>query len=190
MHSHCPSASLLHHPRTRGQFSAIGKVQLKRISPTTIDAIFLDVGGTIVRPRGSIGSAYSECLASYGIDADAETLDQAFGVEFQRRKKAARRLGGTAYGSTREQAEAFWKDVFFSTVPEEFRSHGDLGMAFEEIYAFYGRAEAWELFDDTLPFLQAVQDLGIPLIIVSNCTIIVIDFICQCYEKYHLHRCQ
>ena len=136
--------------------------------PPPLSAVFLDVGGTILRPSISVGSAYSSALEFTGVTLDPEDLDCAFMKEFNNRKQVARTSRGTAYGSTHEEAKTFWHSVFMATLPSEVKAHPQVGKAFEEVYRYFGEGQAWALFPDTMPFLEELRRHQVPVIIVSN----------------------
>jgi putative hydrolase of the HAD superfamily len=136
--------------------------------PSPLSALFLDVGGTILRPGISVGSAYSSALERTGVTLSPDGLDRVFMEEFSARKRLSRASKGTAYGATREEARAFWHSVFMATLPPELKEHPLVNKAFEEVYSYFGEARAWALFPDTMPFLKELRRRQIPVIIVSN----------------------
>lgn len=136
--------------------------------PSPLSALFLDVGGTLLRPSISVGSAYSSALECTGTTLDPDELNRAFMEEFNARKQIARATQGTAYGATHEQARVFWHSVFMATLPPQVQKHPSVSKAFDDVYAYFGEARAWTLFPDTMPFLEELKRRQIPVIIVSN----------------------
>ena len=55
-----------------------------------------------------------------------------------------------------------------ATLPSEVKAHPQVGKAFEEVYRYFGEGHAWELFPDSMPFLEELSRRQVPVIIVSN----------------------
>lgn len=134
----------------------------------TIDLLFLDVGGTLIEPKRSVGTLYADALRRSGIEADPEELDNRFALAFGHEKQEARKRSGLAYGSTEASARAFWWRLFLNTLPSAARPSQDLEAVFDGIYREFAGGEAWQLFPDSLPLLQEAQRRSLPVVIVSN----------------------
>jgi putative hydrolase of the HAD superfamily len=133
-----------------------------------LDALFIDVGGTMIHARRGVGGAYSEVAARLGVDASAAELNRQFEAIFERERVAARAAGRLAYGRTAEGATAFWRSVVHEVFRPWSSDEADLDEIFTDLFAHFARADAWALFADTEPLLAAARALGLPVIAVSN----------------------
>ena len=132
--------------------------------------IFFDVVGTLLRVRGSVGQAYSQVAAAYGVGVDPQALDRAFAQAFASAPPPA--CGGLSGSSLLAWEQAWWQQV----VRQTFAGVGSLANFGEERFAaffahlfeYFAGADPWELYPETLPVLQALQGEGIRLGVISN----------------------
>ncbi|ANM30232.1 hypothetical protein ABI59_12550 [Acidobacteria bacterium Mor1] len=147
---------------------------LRRIPMVTraprYQAVLLDAGGTLVGPRGSYGAVYAAALAAVGIDRPAEDFERAI------RKTMVAMESEIPPGVDRfrhfpgGEAE-FWlrfaRRALGETVGEPV--DGTVAMAaLEHLRGAFRRREAWEVFPDVRPALDALRELGLRLAVVSN----------------------
>ncbi|MDB6015555.1 MAG: haloacid dehalogenase, family protein [Pedosphaera sp.] len=120
-----------------------------------IQAVTFDVGGTLIKPWPSVGHIYAEVAARHGLEAvSPEQLNRQFTEAWREFKN---------FNHGREEWAAL-VDRTFAGVSEEPPS----GTFFEELYDRFRAPEAWHIFEDVLPTLDALAALGINLGIVSN----------------------
>ncbi len=132
--------------------------------------IFFDAVGTLLRVRGSVGQAYSQVAAEYGVGVDPQALDRAFAQAFASAPPPA--CGGLSGSSLLAWERAWWQQV----VRQTFAGVGSLAEFGEERFAaffahlfeYFAGADPWELYPETLPVLQALQGEGIRLGVISN----------------------
>ncbi|MFT0795267.1 HAD-IA family hydrolase [Synechococcus sp. H70.1] len=132
--------------------------------------IFFDAVGTLLRVRGSVGQAYSQVAAEYGVGVDPQALDRAFAQAFASAPPPA--CGGLSGSSLLAWERAWWQQV----VRQTFAGVGSLAAFGEERFAaffahlfeYFAGADPWELYPETLPVLQALQGEGIRLGVISN----------------------
>ncbi len=132
--------------------------------------IFFDVVGTLLRVRGSVGQAYSQVAAEYGVGVDPQALDRAFAQAFASAPPPA--CGGLSGSSLLAWERAWWQQV----VRQTFAGVGSLADFGEERFAaffahlfeYFAGADPWELYPETLPVLQALQGEGMRLGVISN----------------------
>lgn len=131
-------------------------------------ALFIDVGGTLIHARGGVGGAYAEAAKELGVAASPEELGRRFRSVFERERDTARAAGRLAYGRDAHGARVFWRRV----VGEVFRTSSgtpqQLETLFEALYGYFARPEAWEVYADTRPLLEAARARGLPVVAVSN----------------------
>lgn len=132
------------------------------------DVIFFDAVGTLFGVKGSVGEIYAELARPYGVDGDAQAIDQAFYQSF----KAAPPMafpGADVYSIPAREFE-WWKAIAQQTfqsvgVLEQF-THFD--HFFDTLYEHFATAAPWFVYEDTLKTLMHWRQRGIPLGIVSN----------------------
>jgi len=120
-----------------------------------IQAVTFDVGGTLIRPWPSVGHVYAEVAARHGLkDVSPELLNERF-------KGAWRAAGNIDY------SRAGWQRL----VDETFRglcAKPPSATFFPELYERFAQPDAWRIFDDVLPALDALASRGIRLGVISN----------------------
>ena len=121
----------------------------------TIRAVTLDVGGTLIEPWPSVGHVYAEVAHSFGYSRiEPAQLSEAFVRAWQSRERF-------------DYSRSAWRDV----VRKTFSAATGCSISdpcFDEIYARFGRAGAWRVYDDVRPFLELAASRGVCLGLVSN----------------------
>ena len=123
-------------------------------SDSTIAAVSLDVGGTLIEPRPSVGHVYAEMAARHGVGAaDPVALNRRF-------REAWRKKGDFDYSQAAWSAlvrQAFGERA--GELPEEF---------FPAVYQRFTEPDVWHVFEDVVPTLDTLATHGVKLAIVSN----------------------
>ncbi|HOC17933.1 MAG TPA: HAD-IA family hydrolase [Vicinamibacterales bacterium] len=133
-------------------------------------AIFFDLVGTLVEPRGPVGAQYAAIARRHGEHADADALGAAF----------AREMASTpavqAWGLSREAAEAAERGWWHSLVRRVLDLAGAGGLLdaarfepfFDDLYRHFTTADAWRLYPDVLPALDRLETAGIATGLITN----------------------
>ena len=129
---------------------------------------FVDVGGTLLHPAETIGETYSRHLYRFGVECDPHSINERFFATFRNAKTEARKHNTTAYGTTEDSAIAFWRKVFLSCIEGANLTSHTANTVFSSVYEHYGEPEAWQLFPESLEFLQQLKTRRVPIHIVSN----------------------
>jgi putative hydrolase of the HAD superfamily len=128
--------------------------------------IFFDASGTLFDVRGSVGEIYQRLAARHGLLADAAELQNEFKRAFGLQPPLAFPVG-LAPAELDRCERAWWRalvaDVF--GVSSKLPAFDDF---FHEVYAAFTHAEAWQVFPDVAPALQALRSRGIRLAVLSN----------------------
>ena len=140
------------------------------IDIASLDALFLDVGGTLIRTRSGVGGVYAEVAHRHGLvlEHDAATINARFLAAFQRAKQASLETGRLVYGRTEDEARAFWYTVVEQVFAPWEGKTAVTRAVFEELYSVFARPDVWDIFPGTLPLLRAAKDIGLRLAAVSN----------------------
>jgi putative hydrolase of the HAD superfamily len=120
-----------------------------------VRAVTFDVGGTLIRPSPSVGHIYAEVAARNGRKGfSPETLNRRFATAWN---------GLKSFNHSREEWAAL-VDETFGAVDGEKPSE----TFFPEIYDRFAEPEAWHVFEDALPALDALAAMDLYLGVVSN----------------------
>lgn len=136
------------------------------MSEQKIQMVFFDAAGTLFDVRGSVGEVYARFAAQYGQQVEAETLQHEFVQQFRRQPPLA--FARTLARAERLQHEQnWWRDLVWAVFARfgEFPQFEDY---FVEIFAYFRRAEAWQVFADVEPTLAALNARGYRIGLLSN----------------------
>lgn len=122
-------------------------------------AVFFDVGNTLIYTYPSVGEIYSSVGRRYGMDLDPGKVNASFRAAFMRY--------GTVPLVDRSTEADWWKRIVRETVSAQCEPL-DFDGFFRELYDFFTGKEAWRLFPDVLPALEALRARGVTLGIISN----------------------
>ena len=127
------------------------------MSPTLegIRAVTFDVGGTLIEPWPSVGHAYTEVAARFGIeDVAPEGLNRAFASAWRARR---------GFDYSRAAWQELVNQTFAGLWPEPLSQ-----TCFEAIYERFAMPASWRVFDDVLPALAELKVRGLKLAVISN----------------------
>lgn len=120
-----------------------------------IEAVTFDVGGTLITPSPSVGDIYARVAARHGVSGlSPEVLDRRFRDVWARSRP---------FQHGRDDWSRLVDRVFEGLSPEP-----PSRTFFQALYTEFGRAEAWRVFDDVVPTIEALAGIGIDLGIISN----------------------
>jgi putative hydrolase of the HAD superfamily len=122
---------------------------------TSVQAVTFDAGGTLIQPWPSVGHVYSEAAAQHGVKhLSPEILNSNFAAAWRGRRN---------FNHTSEDWAALVDRTFAGLVdPPPSRSF------FPIVYQRFAEPDAWRIYDDVLPALDALASKGILLGVVSN----------------------
>lgn len=123
--------------------------------PPSIQAVTFDAGGTLIEPWPSVGHVYAEVAARHGVKGLSAAL-------LNRRFAAAWR-GATRFSYSRSD----WAELV-DTVFEGLADQPPSRTFFRELYDRFAEADAWRVFEDVAPTLEALAGRGLKLGVVSN----------------------
>ena len=120
-----------------------------------IAAVTFDVGGTLIQPWPSVGQIYADIAAAHGYpNLSPQILRQRF-VEAWRNFKD--------FNHTSEHWSAL-VDATFEGITELPPSQTFFGA----LYEHFAKPDAWRIFDDAFPALEALAERGMKLALISN----------------------
>jgi len=132
----------------------------------SIQTVFFDAAGTLIHLRESVGDVYSKMAANHGFSAPPAALNTAFRASWKQSSPPIHPSGQPAADDDR----GWWKALVGQTFTQVLgRSLGgaELDPLFEELYDHFAQPEAWLVFDDVRPVLDALKG-RVRLIVLSN----------------------
>ena len=128
-------------------------------------AVTLDAAGTLFAPREPVGETYARVARRHGITAEASVVDD----RFRRAMRSAPPLAFPGVAAARRPAfeRAWWASIVATAlgVPD---ADPRLPPCVDALFLRYAQADAWSVFDDVVPALQALRVHGFGLAVVSN----------------------
>ena len=125
------------------------------IAGSKIQAVTVDVGGTLIQPWPSVGHVYAQVAARNGCgNISPESLNRNFAAAWREKKN---------FQHTRED----WAELVdrtFAGLCQPLPSQ----TFFPAIYERFAQAGAWRIYDDVLPSLDALDALDVPVAVISN----------------------
>jgi putative hydrolase of the HAD superfamily len=128
-----------------------------------VELVFFDVGDTLMRPDPSWAEIYLRVCRAHGIDASPEALGTAL-------REA---LAGEAWnteGPFEATAEASWARILvFDRAVMAALGHRDVPESFfRALEAAFAARDAWHVFPDVVPSLEALAAAGVRRAVISN----------------------
>ena len=123
--------------------------------PPSIKAVSFDAGGTLFRPSPSAGHVYALAARRHGWgDLCPDELNSRFAQVWKEKRD---------FEYTRTDWASLVSRVFDGLVDQP----DDAGF-FDELYHLFAQAEHWKVFPDVHLTIEALQQLGFKLLIISN----------------------
>jgi len=136
---------------------------MSRMAPPRV--IFFDAADTLFHVRGSVGEAYCNLARKYGVTADRDTIQQAFVGAFDATPPPV--FAAQDPQEIKACERLWWFDVVHHVFYRVGMFEG-FDEYFEEVFAYFSRPDAWELYEDTASTLSELGARKIELGIVSN----------------------
>ena len=136
---------------------------MSRMAPPRV--IFFDAADTLFHVKGSVSEVYLSLGRKYGVTADRDIIQQAFVKAFD---AAPPPVFAVQDPQEIKSCERLW---WFDVVHHVFYRAGmfeGFDEYFDEVFAYFARPDAWELYEDTVSTLSELEALKLELGIVSN----------------------
>ncbi len=131
-----------------------------------VDAVFFDVGNTLIYPEPPVGEVYAEALREAGIPCEAPEVERQFEAAWQR-LRAERDPATLEYGTTEAEALSWWRQV----VAESFRPFGrpeDFESLFRRLWEHFASGMGWSIYEDVPETLAELRRREIGIGLISN----------------------
>lgn len=120
-----------------------------------VTAVTLDVTGTLIHSPG-LAAIYAEVLERHGVRSDASTVGPIIRRVWEEFDCQVG-LGQERFGQHPEGPAGWWRR-FMDRVVEHLDEPSPGPFAAAELFDRFAHAEAWEVFPDVLPALEALRD--------------------------------
>lgn len=151
--------------------------------------IFFDAAGTLLEVRGSVGEIYHRVAGQYGLEADAEQLQQNFARWFPLQPPMA-----FPVETSKEQLPQLEKEWWCNLVRAVFSGFGafpHFDAFFDDVFEQFRKCELWRVYDDVRPTLAELKRRGLRLGVISNFDSRLEDLLRDCdlaqfFDSVHL----
>jgi len=132
--------------------------------------VLLDVGGTLIGPRRSFGEVYADVFSEFGARCDGERFNTAVYATWDEMNRSIP-TGTDRYAHFDDGEDGYWRRFVQRAVE---LAAGELigdrlaAAGLKKLQQRFGSADAWQVFEDTLPALEALRRRGVRLAVVSN----------------------
>ena len=130
------------------------------IDPNT-KAVAFDAVGTVLYPEPSVSAAYASVATRHGSELTEQDIRSRFGpamAVFDDDSQA------NDFRTNESQERLLWEQV----VTRVLTDVDDVTSCFDELWEWFGRPEAWRVFDDVAETLEALRSRGLSIAIASN----------------------
>jgi putative hydrolase of the HAD superfamily len=134
-------------------------------SNARIKAVFFDAAGTLIKPARRVGESYAAIAAKYGMAVTPAALFERFRICFDGAPPLA--FPGAPTAEIEPLERQWWKRLV-AQVFEPWDDFAKFDDFFDELFAYYGRADAWLLYPEVIETLAALKQRGLILAVISN----------------------
>jgi putative hydrolase of the HAD superfamily len=138
---------------------------MQKIVPETIDAVFFDVGNTLLKPYPSLEAVCREVLERFGYDPTDEELRR--GIVTADRYYEHRYWTDDSFWSNEKDASEMWSELYAKML-KEIGIDGDVRLIGRAIYDHFGDGDRWRTYPDVVPVFKRLKDESFRLALVSN----------------------
>ena len=128
-------------------------------------AVFFDAAGTLIKPARRVGESYAAIAAKYGKSVTPAELFERFRVCFDSAPALA--FPGADPADVESLERRWWKRL----VAQIFEPWGEFTRFedyFDELFAYFARPDAWQLYPEATETLAALKQRGVLLAVISN----------------------
>ena len=130
--------------------------------------IYIDAVGTLFGVIGSVGEQYAKIALDFGVSLDRQLVNRAFYQSFQTAPNIA--FPNISQSEIPIAEYQWWRSLAEKTFSQtgDLNKFSDFDAFFKELYAYFAKAEPWFIYEDTMLALDAWQQRGITLGVLSN----------------------
>jgi putative hydrolase of the HAD superfamily len=130
--------------------------------------IYVDAVGTLFGVKGSVGEQYARIAMDFGVNLDPVLVNQSFYHSFQAAPSIA--FPNLSQSDIPIAEYEWWRSLAEKTFNQtgDLTKFSDFEAFFKSLYAYFATAEPWFIYEDTRLALDAWQQQGIILGVLSN----------------------
>jgi len=129
-----------------------------------IEAVFFDAGNTLLKPHPSMEEVCMEVLASHGLLAEEQRLEEA--LQASERYYEERYWTDDTFWASEKEARRMWVELY-SLLAQELGAEDARALG-EVLYEEFGKGSRWALYEDVIPAMRALKEMGVLMGVVSN----------------------
>lgn len=130
-----------------------------------IEAVFFDVGNTLLVPYPSVQEVCREVLSRFGCEVTDEELTR--GIIAADRHYEKRYWSDDSFWANETDASEMWSEMYALAL-EEMGVDGDRHLIGRAIYDYFGHGDRWRTYPDVVPVFERLRAEGFRLALVSN----------------------
>jgi len=138
---------------------------MQKITANEIEAVFFDVGNTLLKPYPSMEAICRHVIEQFGYTVTDDELRK--GIIAADRFYEERYWSDDTFWATEDDTSAMWVDMF-AVLLEETGIDGDGHFMGRSLYDYFGHGDRWRTFPDVVPVFERLRGEGLRLALVSN----------------------
>jgi len=138
---------------------------MQKIDPREIDAVFFDVGNTLLVPYPSLEAVVREVMERFGFSPTDEEIRR--GIIAADRFYEERYWTDDSFWANERDASEMWSALYERAL-DEMGVDGDRHLIGRAIYDHFGDGDRWRTYPDVVPVFERLRAEGFRLALVSN----------------------
>jgi putative hydrolase of the HAD superfamily len=130
-----------------------------------IKAIFFDAAGTLIQTARPVGESYAVLARKYGMAVSAAKIAERFRFCFHAAPPLA--FPGAPAARIEDLERAWWKELV-RRIFEPWDSFPGFDNFFAELFVYFAKPEAWNLYPEVAETLSALERRSLILDVISN----------------------
>jgi putative hydrolase of the HAD superfamily len=130
-----------------------------------IKAIFFDAAGTLIKPARPVGESYAVFARKYDMEVSAAKIAERFRLCFRAAPPLA--FPGVPAARIEDLERAWWKELV-RRIFESWDSFPGFDDFFAELFAYFAKPDAWNLYPEVAETLSALEGRSVILDVISN----------------------
>lgn len=131
----------------------------------TLQAVFFDVGNTLVFPYPSVSEVCREVLSAAGHTRDLSAIDELMPLVDAYYEDQYR--ADDTFWTSEEETSSVWVGMY-SLLCRKLGIETEAAVIARRVYDEFGKAERWRAYDDVAPALDRLRARGIATGVISN----------------------
>lgn len=131
--------------------------------PPGVDVVVFDVVGTLIEPSPSVALAYQRAAARHGVECDVAEVQRRFRAAWKRQEEIDA-AASRPFATSRAREADRWRGI----VEEVFAGQSAGGEIFADLWAHFGRVDAWRPIARGSDLVLRALDARATVVLASN----------------------